>query len=280
MNTQVAKVNKGDADVPDYLRDYALPNDGSDNFDANDVMLPKIKLLQGLSKEVEAFDDAKSGHFWHTGLDMDLGPEIVFVVADRRKKYLLSAPIEDGQGVLARADDFKTWDRTGSWQVKLKGVKQPVTWSIEDTNVEASGLAEWGTYNPEDEDSPPAATLFYEYLVFLPEHIDLGPCVLSLARTQIKNAKRGLNDKIAFHKNNGRPVQALSFKASSYADSADGQDFKNMKFTSAGFNKDESLFELAVQHSGALANIRVQDEVEDAEASTKSGPADDGGKEF
>lgn len=271
-----ATTNKQGADLPDYLKNYAMPNDGSDNFDSDDILLPKIKLLQGISGEVETFDEAKAGHFWHTGLDVSLGPSFRFVVADRRKKYLLSAPIEDGQGVLARADDFKTWDRTGEWQVKIKGVKKPVTWKIEDTDVVKSGLADWGTYNPEDEDSPPAATMFYDYLVFLPDHLDFGPAILSLARTQIKHAKRGLNDKIQLHKNNGRPMQALIFEAKSIDDQADGQSFKNLQFISGGFNRDEELFNLAVQHVGALANVKIKDEEEVDEKP----PADDGEGEF
>lgn len=258
--TEVATTNpKDDSQLPTYLQRYGQVQD-DDNFDSSDVVLPRIKLLQGISGEIETFDDAKAGRFWHTGLDISLGDNFRFVVADRRKKYLLSAPIEDGQGVLARADDAKTWDRLGSWNVKIKGVKQPVTWEITDLDVAKSGLAGWGTYNPDDEDSPPAATLFYDYLVLLPDYPDLGPAVLSLARSQIKTAKKGLNDKIQLHKTNGRPMQAVMFKAASKDDSADGQSFKNFVFSGAGFVQDEALFKQALELRGALADIKIQDE--------------------
>lgn len=271
--TEVATTKPQDSSqLPAYLRNYGnVAND--DNFDSSDVVLPRIKLLQGISGEVETFDDAKAGRFWHTGLDMNLGESFRFVVADRRKKYLLSAPIEDGQGVLARADDAKTWDRTGSWQVKLKGVKQPVTWEIKDLSVAKSGLTEWGTYNPDDEDSPPAATLFYDYLVLLPDYPDLGPAVLSLARSQIKTAKKGLNDKIQLHKTNGRPMQAVMFEAKSREDVSDGQSFKNYTFSGAGFVQDEALFKMALELQGALANAKIADEADTgaAEKTTDDG---------
>lgn len=273
---EVAVAAPQQAGLPDYLRNYNVG--GEDNFDSSDVVIPRIKLLQGLSKEVEEYDEAKTGSFWHTGLDMNLGSEIKFVVADRRKKYLLVAPIADGQGILARSDDAVMWDRKGSWTVKIKGVKNPVTWTIDDLNVEKSGLTNWGTMIPEDSDSPPAATLFYDYLVFLPDHLDLGPAVISLARSQIKKAKKGLNDKIQLHRTNGRPMQSIMFSAKSVDDSADGQDFKNWSFTSAGFVQDESLFKMALEYRGALANLKIQDESSNEQSEGR--PKDDGEGNF
>lgn len=256
------------AEIPDYLKGGL--NLSSDNFDASDIAIPRIKLLQGLSKECESFDTARPGHFWHTGMDLDLGKEIVFVICQRRKKYLLAAPMGDGQGVLARADDAKTWDRMGSWEVKLKDVKKPVTWAIDHLDVVKSGLTEWGTYNPDDPDSPPAATLFYDYLVLLPEHLELGPAVLSLARSQIRTARKGLNDKIQLHLNNGRPLQSLAFKAASLEDkNSDGQDFKNFQFTGAGFAS-EALYKQAIDLFGLLDTLGIQNEAEVDEGSASS----------
>lgn len=264
-------------DLPAYLQGQTYKGD-EDNFDSSDVVIPRIKLLQGISPEITTFDAAKVGNFWHSGMDIDLGPEVIFVVADRRKKYLLSAPLEDGQGVLARADNAVTWDRTGSWDVKLKGIKKPVTWTITDLDVEKSGLTKWGTSNPEDEDSGPAATLFYDYLVFLPDRLDLGPAVISLARSSIRKAKKGLNDKIKLHQTNGRPMQALVFKATSVDDNSDSGGFKNWQFSGEGFNMNKDLFEMAREHVGALSTYRIQDETDTGEHSAD--PVDDGKGNF
>jgi len=274
--TEVALKEENTSQLPAYLQNNQVVND--DNFDQSDVVIPRIKLLQGLSTEVEQYDEAKSGEFWHTGLDISLGKSFRFIVGDRRKKFLLQAPIQDGQGLLARADDAATWDRTGSWQVKIKGVKNAVTWEITDTDVEKSGLTKWGTSIPDDEDSPPAATLFYDYLVELPDYPELGPAVVSLARSQIKKAKKGLNDKIAMHANNGRPMQALIFEANSVEETADGQDFKNWMFKSAGFVQDEDTFKRMLEYRGALANVKIKDE--GMHESDEAKPQDDGKGEF
>lgn len=265
-----------DEQLPAYLQDTAYVND--DNFDSSDVVIPRIKLIQGLSPEIETFDTAKIGNFWHTGLDMDLGPSFKFVIGDRRKKYLLSAPLADGQGILARADDAKTWDRTGEWQVKLKNVKKPVTWTIKNRNVQDSGVIDWGSSNPEDSDSQPAATLFYDYLVLLPDYPDLGPAVISLARSAIRKAKKGLNDKIDIHATRGRPFQALVFEASSVDDQSDDGPYKNWLFRQAGFNMDESLFNLAMEHKGALGRVKLQDEghTDDSERASSGGDTGEG----
>ena len=273
-----AVAGKQDENLPAYLQGQSF--DREDNFDSSDVAIPRIKLLQGTSPELQTFNSAKIGEFWHTGMDISLGTTIRFVVADRRKKYLLSAPLVDGQGVLARADDAKTWDHLGKWTVKLKDVKQPVTWEITDLDVLKSGLTKFGTSNPADEDSQPAATMFYDYLVFLPDHLDLGPAVISLARASIKKAKKGLNDKIDLHATNKRPMQALVFQATSVDEASDSGGFKNWQFTQAGFNMDEALFNMAREHVGSLARVRIADEADTGTPSHDGGAKDDGTGKF
>ena len=257
--TEVTEVKVHDPNaVPAYLQS-GNHKVTEDNFDASDVVLPRLKLLQSQSPEVKDYPEASLGNFWHTGADLNVGDTFDFVVVSRKKKYLLMAPMEDGQGVLARAEDAKTWDRTGTWTVKLDK-RNTVTWEIKDTDVARSGLAEWGTSFPGDENSPPAATLFYEYLVILPSHPELGPVIMSLARSAIARAKKGLNDKIEMHKAAGRPLQALVFRARATTDKNDsGQDFYNWQFIGAGF-ADEATYRKAVELSTTLTDYRVQDE--------------------
>lgn len=275
--TDITTTDKGQSDLPAYLQEFT-GNVNEDNFDLDDVAIPRVKLLQGLSKEVETFDAARSGNFWHTGLDIDLGPEIQFIVADRRKKYLLAAPLADGQGILARADDAKTWNTLGKWEVKVKGVKQPVTWEITNLDVDKSGLTDWGTSVTGDEDSPPAATLFYDYLIYLPDHPDMGMAVLSLARSQIKPARKGLNDKIKMHGDNGRPMQSLIFKAKSIEESGDEGPYKNFSFQSGGYVTDKALFDQMREHRGALSNLKIKDEADTDQKDPESN--DDGSGNF
>jgi len=158
----------GGAALPAYLQN-TTKGSHLQGKDSGDFIVPRIKLLQGISPEVEAFEEAKSGEFWLNVLDISLGASLRFIPVNNRKRYLLLPPIGDDRGVLARADDGKTWNTKGEWDVKLKNIKKPVTWVIDDPDVRKSGLAEFGSSNPEDPDSNPAATLFYEYLVWLPD---------------------------------------------------------------------------------------------------------------
>jgi hypothetical protein len=266
-----AVAKKDDNALPAYLQGVA--DTTKDNFTSDDVAIPAIKLLQGTSPECQDFDAASPGVFWHTGLDIPLGKELVFIPCSRRRKYLLQAPLDDGQGVLARADDGETWDRTGEWTVQVDK-KTKVQWKIDNLSVEKSGLTEWGTYDPTDEDSPPAATLFYDYLVLIPDLMDAGPVVISLARSAIKKAKKGLNDKIALHKNNGRPMQALMFLAKPVVENSPSGDFYNWSFTGAGFVQEEKVFNHAVDIGKSLSLFTVANEDKVVEEGTAKANSD------
>lgn len=263
-------------DKPQYLKELEAkgPVKSADNFDSTDVAIPRIKLLQGLSEEISMFNTARPGNFWHTGNDLSLGESFDFVAVSRRKKYLLVAPIADGQGILARADDFVHWVPShGLFTVKIPNRKEPVQWALKPTVAE-SGLDKWGSYNPDDLNSPPAATLFYEYLVLVPDHLDLGPVVMMLTRTQIKKTRKGLNDKIALHENAGRPMQALKFNARSTSEENHvGQSYYNYQFSSAGFVPEE-LYKKALEMKDVLATYKVRDEAkaagEDSGSTTES----------
>lgn len=259
-------------DKPAYL--VELESKGravnQDNFDKTDLVVPKIKLLQGTSPEIENFDNAKPGIFWHTGFDKPLGNELKFVICSRNKKMLLVAPLHDGQGILARADDCKTWNTTGSWEVSLdpKNKKATAVWEIDTLNVEDSKVAKWGSSNPEDTDSPPAATLFYDYLIVLPDHLEVGPSVLSLARSQIKKAKKGLNDKIELHASAGRPMQALVFKATVVSEQGPAGPYYNYQFQQSGF-ADHAVYNEAKEMATVLRTFRVNDEGSDLDSSDR-----------
>lgn len=271
MAKGVAKADAGK--VPAYLDDLNVRD--VDNFDSTDIVVPQIKLMQGTSKELTLYNEAKQGEFWHTGADLCLGPQIKFIPCYRRKRFLLMAPLDDGQGILARADDGRTWDQIGKWVVKIDK-RATATWEITNLDVEKSGLDKWGTFDPEDPNSPPAATMIYDYLVMLLGHEHLGPASMLLARSAIKKVRKGLNDKIAMHKTNGRPMQALMFTAQAVPDvNGAGQNFHNWQFRSSGFAEQEQ-YEQARRVFDTMQHYVVQDEGTAAhiDASSSDVPAD------
>lgn len=244
--------------VPDYLKDKMQQGSGL-KVDVKDLIIPRIKLLHGTSKEPETFNTAKVGNFWLNVVDQSLGASFRFIPISNRKRVLLMRPIDDktGEPILARADDGRTWDRKGKWAVKLKGRKTAdVEWEIDDLDVERSGLTKFGTADPEDGDSNPAATEFHEYLVMLPDFKQFGPVLLSLARTASKPA-RELNSKIELR---GGPMQGMVFQAGIIKQLNDGgQEFYNNSFQSAGF-ADEADYNRCVAFAERYKSYRGADE--------------------
>jgi hypothetical protein len=227
------------SNLPAYLQDYK-GGSGLVGLGMEDFIVPRVKLLQSTSDEPKTFDNATMGEFWLNVLDEPLGDELEFIVCSNRKRYMLLPPMGDARGVLARADDAIHWNPpNGEWQVKLKNIKNPVTWKTAPT-VRESGLAEFGSSNPDDPDSNPAATLFYEFLVHLPARPDVSPVLMSLARSQAKRA-RDLQGKIEFRRN--VPMQAQRFIAKITTETGAEGDYFNYQFVSAGF-ADEPTYNL------------------------------------
>lgn len=245
----------GNSALPAYLQ--GQENNGAvlNGVDASDLILPRIKLLQGISTEVEAYETAKAGLFWHNVLGEPIGPEFDFVVCSFRKKYLLMAPMGDSRKVMARAEDGIHWDKPDAeFRVKLKGVKEEQVWKTAPTVAE-SGLAKFGSSVRGDADSKPAAVLVYEYLVYLPDFPQFSPIIMSLARSQTKKGK-DLNSKITFR---NLPLQAMRFKARVIEETGEEGPFKNYDFVSNGFAT-EAEFERCKTIAEQFGDYKVADE--------------------
>jgi hypothetical protein len=219
--------------VPDFMRADIGHGLGLEALDGSDMALPRLLLMQGLSKEKEQFDFLKSGDFFHTAHEIILPQPILAVPILIDKRYLLWRPRDMGGGILARANDGKTWipaNQTFNVKLDKKDGGANVTWHTAET-VDGSGLAEWGTMNPNDPDSPPAATLTYNILLAFPANPELSPAVLSLARTGIKPAQK-LNMKL---KALNRPSFHSVIRLSSFLDHSGTNDFYSIATEQAGF---------------------------------------------
>jgi hypothetical protein len=235
-----AKVDERTAALPDFMRDDA--GKGSQNIGAEDIGTPRLKLMQGLSKELQAYDGLKAGQFFHAAEEFIFPGAVIAVPIFFAKRYLLWKPLEDGGGILARADDAIHWSPPNvKFDVKLdkKDGGKRVVWETRPT-VKESGLAEWGSMNPDDPQSPPAATLMYEYVCCFPEHPELAPAVLTFQRSSVKKAKTGVNDKLKL----GRaPIFGRIFKFEPVEDTNSvGQKFFNIQPSAAGLVQDEDLY--------------------------------------
>jgi hypothetical protein len=186
--TPIAPANK--FDLPAHLQGKPKVASWGD-IDPKQRMLPRIKLLQASNPEcVDYPGEAKAGEFWHTTLTTSLGAEIIGVPIMRRQTYNLWAPRgpNEDRGILARARDFIHWDPPeGEFHVRYPMNPKTYTWKLART-VKESGLAEFGSSRYDDPESPPAATLTFEVLWYLP---DWNTLALTLnTRSGVKEAKR------------------------------------------------------------------------------------------
>lgn len=212
MTTAVATVTQQNTHlaVPDYLK--GNENSGLGELGGTDFKIPRILLLQPLSPAVQENPGvAIPSEFWHTGLNIPIGPKLNFVPLLVRKRVILWRPQDDnGGGMLAFSADGKEWQNGGNqkFTVNLKGIKEPVIWETKG-GVAQSRLLEWGTSNPADNESAPAATMSYEYLCYFPHAPELSPAVLSCNKTALPRAKQ-FNTSLLIMANGGKPTYCLN----------------------------------------------------------------------
>lgn len=249
--------------VPDYLRGFQKGSIG--NVDSSDRIIPRIKLVQAISPEVTDFPEfAKPGQFWHAIAQGNLGPSFEAIPIVIRKSYILWAPRSDDRGILARAMDAIHWEPAdAAFTVKPKGSPNNVTYKTAKTVAE-SKLDQFGTSIPGDPNSPPAASLTYNMMWWLPKYPELSPSVIINTRSSIKPMQQLLS------RIDAKPVPHFCQKytiGSVQQKGAEGPFF-NFTYTGNGFASAEEVKitnELFEQFSklGWLASDETEDEPED-----------------
>lgn len=206
---------------------------GRENIRQQDIEVPRLKLIQGISPELQEYNELRAGNFLHTASETIFDEPFLAVPIFMDKRYILWRPRDEGGGILARADDGEHWSPPNvEFTVKLdrKDGGKTVTWRTARTVTE-SGLADWGSLNPDDPKSPPAATMMYNFLLAFPEHPELMPAVMTFQRSSIRMGRK-FNSKLMSTRD---PIYGLVFKIGSFIDTnAQGQDFFNINHTSYG----------------------------------------------
>ena len=230
----VVALNPEENAIPDYMKADIGQRYGMESLDHSDMATPRLKVIQGMSTtEKEQFSFLEDGDIFHTAHEMAIPQPFLAVPILIRKRFLLWRPRDMGGGILARADDAKHWfPPNATFNVKLDKNEggANVTWKTKPT-VKESGLGEWGTSNPIDENSRPAATLTYDVLLAFPEYPEMSPAVLSFQRTGIKPAQK-LNLKLA---SLDRPIFQSIIRFSSFLDHSGSNNFYNVNTELAGF---------------------------------------------
>jgi hypothetical protein len=248
----------GNEQLPDYMRQDI--GKGAENIGSEDLEIPRLKLIQALSPELETYDELRAGNFFHSAAEFIFDEPFLGVVLYTDRRYILWNPRDSGGGILARADDGIHWQPANAkFTVKLdkKDGGEAVTWVTAPT-VQQSGLANWGSMNPKDPNSAPAATLMYNFILAFPEHLDLMPAVLTFQRSAVRNGRR-LNTKL---KTSRAPIFGMLFRFTPTDDvNRSGQKFFNVQAAGAGFLQDQKLYQAyKEQHEGfRAAGLKIKD---------------------
>jgi hypothetical protein len=257
--------------LPDFMKEEV--GLGTEALGAADVEVPRVKLIQALSPELQEYNELKQGHFWHTLAELDMGPQVRVTPIYIDNRFILWRPQDSGGGILARADDGVHWNPpNASFTIKLKGGAE-VTWRTAPT-VLASGLDRWGSTNPADPNSPPAATRMYNMVVTFPDMPDLPPAVITLQRSAIKVARRFIG-KLKITR---APSFGLIFQMSATEDrNSAGQKFFNYAFKADGMVEDQGTYtrNREYYHYFKEQGIQVKD-LESAQEDAEAGEPDDG----
>lgn len=277
-NDVVKTEGAGAPSVPDFMKGKA--GLGVENVGAGDVAIPRIKLLQGISPEVLARDDLRAGYFYHTISEESLGRELRIVPVYTDIRAILWRPRHSGGGILARMNDGRHWEpANASFEVVLKKNKEDpgtsVKWYTKKTEAEA-GLLSWGSSNPADPNSQPAATKMYNIVAMLPDHPELSPVVITLQRAAVKVAMN-FTGKLKLSR---APSYGTVFVMSSLQESRNGDTFFNYKFTADGFVQNKEEFDLYEETYNRFKEqglqIRDEDGLQDEDTTTIDASGDVG----
>jgi len=141
---------------------------GRDRIEAEDLILPSLKLLQGSSEEVkQGVQGARAGVFWLSGAEEPFpGPLRVLVCAHTKSRSLF--PKEDRP------------EHEGLEECRSKDGKEGTRYGV----CEECPYSQWDDANGR----PPACSESHNFTVLTP----LGPAVIRFQRTSIKAAKKFL----------------------------------------------------------------------------------------
>jgi hypothetical protein len=269
--------------VPSFM---ASAPSGKENIERGDMIIPRVALAQSTHEWVEE-GKIRAGNFWHTVLEKDLGKSLEdLVIVHHSKRWNLWKPRHEGGGILARATDGRRWDesfRGMEFEVQpdKNRPRHRVKWRIdEDGQIGRDiGLGAWGTSDPDNPDSQPAATLSHVLIGVSLERLHEGPFVILLQRTSEKVA-RGLLAKVSADQ---APIYGQVYRMSSKADSGPSGDYQQYVFNKNGYVPDEATFNRLMamnEEFTRMAGINIDERGGEEEGASGGGggaPSGDGG---
>ena len=264
--------------VPDFMKNEKAGL-GTESLSQDALTPPRLKLAQLVSPELDTIPGLKAGQWFNSLGETNYGDKVLIIPCYLTESYLLFQPrVGDIKGgLLARSNDGIHWDPpnvTFEVTIDKKGTK--VKWVTKNT-VRESGLAAWGSLDPSDPKSQPAATWSLNTVVMFPEHEEDGPAVLSFMRSGAKVGKKFAgNLKMSRTPSFGRVFELTSEKIGSGGDA-----YFEPRIRAAGFitrpelyNKGKEIYEMAKER-GVQVDASPADVDEPASAPANKRAGDD-----
>ena len=125
--------------------------------------------------------------------------------------------------------------------------------------MQSSGLLEFGTSNPDEPQSAPAATLAYEYMAYLIDHPEDSPVILGVMKTGVGNARQ-LNTYLLSQR---KPTSCMVIRCFADEETKGGDSWHVPKFEPAGYAA-RPIFEIAEKikekYADYVADIDLDEE--------------------
>ncbi len=268
--TEVAKKEESsELALPDWMK--GEQNTGVMGIDQEDVALPRISLLQALSPQVSD-GSGRPGEYYHLLSEDNLGKSFRIIPVLVTKSYLLWRPRNAGGGLLARADDGVHWSPAeAEFTFELDGKR--ITWRTAKT-VKESRLDNWGSFDPSNPQSLPAATKLLNVLCYLPDFPHLSPSIMSLQRALLKPGRKFVG-RLQMSQ---APTYGMVFNVGSEKVVSPKGEFMSPTFISDGFVQDKALFDRLKEMNEHFRTVGVKVAEkgldEEADQSGESGPGD------
>jgi hypothetical protein len=264
----VPDTNLPATEVPEWLQSYTGPM-GTDNIDSTDINMPRLKLGQSMSPEVKdrLVNEGDLFHSITKEVLIPVGQKGIIIPICYAKEYVLWRDRSDGGGIFARAKRVRLpgglvkyeWDKPHQEFTTKLGGKVKVTWKT-GKYIEDDGLGGFGTQIPGDQESGPAATAHFNYVVMLPA-LGQQMVAISFNKSSAKKAK----DLNAMLKMGNAPIFGRQFNLGAVPDQNNaGDKFFNYGITPAGFvasaDLAKHLHRLHIDLSERGVNVDFSDE--------------------
>ena len=239
-----------------------------------DVIMPRLKLLQGMSPEVKSDPRAAiQGEFWHTGLGECIGDTLrIIPVLKQPTTWDLWDDRDGAGGLLAQADEEGRWLNGAENKEFVVGRRKIYT----DANMYKSGLNNFGTSDPNNPRSKPMLAETYRLILWLYDYPEASP-VMFIASRMLGIRVKELLTRMQYRNATGIPFYRQVFEMRSNLDRYKCNEYFTPHFSPVDELPDDDTAERIKATNAALQGrkIKVEDDAaEDAGPRGPRGPVD------